>query len=67
MPEAEAHDGTTVYLPVVPEPGQLVGVRRRRWVTTRAAAPTLSEKQQIRSGGSPQHLVSSSGLGDAVP
>jgi superfamily II DNA or RNA helicase len=62
MPESHAHDGATVYLPGAPKPGQLVEVRRRRWVTTGVDQSTLSEDDRIRSGGSPQHLVSLSSI-----
>jgi superfamily II DNA/RNA helicase len=64
MPETDAHDGSTVYLPEAPEPGQLVEVRRRRWVTTAVDASTLGEEERMTPDGSPQHLVSLSSIED---
>jgi superfamily II DNA or RNA helicase len=62
MPGTDSHDGATVYLPGAPEPGQLVEVRRRRWVTTGVDASTLGEEERMARDGSPQHLVSLSSI-----
>ena len=54
---------TADYLPTIPEPGQLVEIRRRQWVVSDVQGSALSQEEK----GSSQHLMNLSSIDeDAV-